>query len=182
MKIKIKRYGDWKRVVDAARLTVGKESLGKEPSDEFKDKILMSEHSPIRLLEFDIYLYDIPYFVAMHLVRHHIGCEKFVITNREDRRKVNPLEVNRLTPVDMMMSCNAQSLINISRKRLCNKASKETRQVWNAVKKEIEKKEPILAKRMCRECVYRGFCPEMEPCGFVDTESYKKEMLEYFNK
>ena len=182
MRIKIKKYGNWRRVADAARMTVGKAPLTKEPSEEFKDKILMAEHSPIRMIEFDIYLYDIPYFVAMHLVRHHIGCEKFVITNREDRRPVKTEEVNRLTQVDMMISCNAQALINISRKRLCCQASLETRKVWNAIKKAIAKKEPLIAKRMCRECVYRGFCPEMNPCGFVDTEGYKKEMIEYFKK
>jgi thymidylate synthase ThyX len=180
MKIYAKQITTWQRALNAARATVGKKPIDKEPSDEWKDKMLMAEHSPIRLVEYDIYLEDIPSFVATHLVRHHIGCEKFVVTNREDRRNVNPEEVNRLTPVDMMMTCNAQSLINISRKRLCNCAKKETRDVWKAVKEAIAEIDPIMARRMCRECVYRGFCPEMKSCGFVDTNKHIEEMIEYF--
>jgi thymidylate synthase ThyX len=180
MKVTVKQATPWSRAYEAALMTNGKRTT-KEPTDEWKDKILMAEHSPIRMVEYDIYLEGIPSFVAMHLVRQHIGCEKFVVTNREDRRNVNPEEINRLTPVDMMMTCNAQSLINISRKRLCNKASKETREVWQAVKDAIAEIDPIMARRMCRECVYRGFCPEMKPCGFVDTNKHMEEMVEYFN-
>lgn len=180
MKVKVEQVTPWSRALDAARMTVGKKPLHKEPSDEWKGRMLMAEHSPIRLVEYDIYLKDIPSFVATHLVRHHIGCEKFVVTNREDRRSVNPEEVNRLTPVDMMMTCNAQALINISRKRLCTCASKETREVWQAVKDSIAEIDPVMTRRMCRECVYRGFCPEMKPCGFVDTNKYTEELVEYF--
>lgn len=180
MKVKVEQVTPWIRALDAARMTVGKKPLHKEPSDEWKGRMLMAEHSPIRLVEYDIYLKDIPSFVATHLVRHHIGCEKFVVTNREDRRSVNPEEVNRLTPVDMMMTCNAQALINISRKRLCTCASKETREVWQAVKDAIAEIDPVMAKHMIRECVYRCFCPEMKPCGFCNSAKYNQEMLEYF--
>lgn len=179
MKVTVKQATPWSRAYEAALMTEGKRTT-KEPIDEWKDKILMAEHSPIRMVEYDIYLEDIPSFVAMHLVRHHIGCEKFVVTNREDRRNVNPEEINRLTPVDMLMTCNAQALINISRKRLCNCASKETREVWKAVKEAIAEIDPIMARRMCRECIYRGFCPERKPCGFVETDKYMEEMVEYF--
>lgn len=44
---------DWIRVVNAARRTVGKRPINREPSDLFKRKILLAEHSPIRLLEYD---------------------------------------------------------------------------------------------------------------------------------
>lgn len=164
MEVVVKQITSWQRALDAARITIGKKPLNKEPSDEWKDKILTAEHSPIRLVEYDIYLYDIPSFVATHLVRHHVGCEKFVVTNREDRRKVKAEEINRLTPVDMLLTCNAQALINISRKRLCNCASKETRVVWEIVKEAIAEIDPIMAKHMVRECKYRGFCPEITTC------------------
>ena len=44
----IKIKGDWQEVVDDCRTTVGKDSLGKEPSKKFKREVLISEHSPIR--------------------------------------------------------------------------------------------------------------------------------------
>lgn len=174
MKIYAKQITTWQRALNAARATVGKKPIDKEPSDEWKDKMLMAEHSPIRLVEYDIYLQDIPSFVATHLVRHHMGCEKFVVTNREDRRNVNPEDINRLTPVDMMMTCNAQALINISRKRLCTCASKETREVWQAVKEAIAEIDPIMAKHMVRECEYRNMCPEMKGCGWYDSKKAKE--------
>ena len=58
MKIEIDRITSWQRVLNAARFTIGKEALDKEPSNKFKRSIIFSEHSPIRLLEFDVRMYD----------------------------------------------------------------------------------------------------------------------------
>lgn len=77
---------------------------------------------------------------------------------------------------------NAQALINISRKRLCSCASPETpetREAWQKVKDEVAKCEPELASCMVRECIYRGFCPEMFGCGYDKTEVFKQELEEY---
>lgn len=75
----------WKRVLNAARRTIGKESLDREPSDSWKAKILLAEHSPIRLLEYEWTWKNIMQWVTTHLVRHHEGCEKFVHSQRGDR-------------------------------------------------------------------------------------------------
>ena len=75
---------DWVRVVNVARRTVGKNTIDHEPSDKFKKEILLAEHSPIRLLEYDFTISDIRQWVTVHLVRHHEGCEKFVHTQRQD--------------------------------------------------------------------------------------------------
>ena len=40
--------GDWQEVVDTCRATSGKGPLGHEPSEDFKRRILIAEHSPIR--------------------------------------------------------------------------------------------------------------------------------------
>lgn len=182
MEINVEQSTSWKRALNAARRTRGKNHLDKEPSDKLKDSLLYAEHSPIRLVEYDIQMQEIPNFVSVHLVRHHEGCEKFVKSNREDRVEIDPTEVNRLTPVDMDMTCNAQALINISRKRLCNCASKETREVWQSVKDKIQEIDPIMAKHMVRECIYRGFCPELDCCGFVNTKSFEKDRTKYLEK
>ena len=82
----------------------------------------------------------------------------------------------------MDMSANAQALINISRKRLCNCASKETREAWLQVKEAIRSIDPIMAEKMVPDCLYRGFCPEfMNSCGYVNTDKYKKELEIYRN-
>ena len=45
--------------------------------------------------------------------------------------------------------------------------------------KEID---PIMAKHMVRECVYRGFCPELKCCGFVNTSKFQEELSNYRTK
>ena len=70
-------------------------------------------------------------------------------------------------------------MINISRKRLCNQASPETREAWREVLKRLEMLDPVLASVCVPECVYRGFCPEMNPCGYAETEDYRKRLAEY---
>lgn len=179
MEIEVKKVTDWNRVLNAARMTVHKKALDKEPSDKFKHSIMMSEHSPIRLLEFDIIIRDIPYCNMGHFVRHVMGIEKFVTTSREDRTNVPRSERRQTDPVDCQFSVNAQALINISRRRLCSCADKETIKIWNAVKSAIECVDPIVAKYMVRNCIYRGFCPEDECCGYRYTQQFNKELSDY---
>ena len=184
---RLEQVTSWSRVLNAARRTIGKESLDKEPSDSWKAKMLLAEHSPIRLLEYDWSWGEIRQWVTAHLVRHHEGCEKFVHTQRGDRRKIledygvgtrDELPQGALN--DMDMTANAQALINISRKRLCNCASKETREAWTQVKEAIAEVDPVLASKMVPECLYRGFCPEfMNPCGYSKTEKYQKDLKKY---
>ena len=141
----------------------------------------MSEHSPIRRLKFYWRFKNLMYWVSTHLVRHKIGIEHWVSTQRTDRTGANRDELPQSAFVNHACEADAQALINISRKRLCNCASKETREAWQSVKDEVTKVEPELASCMVRECVYRGFCPEMFPCGYSKTEAYKKELKEYRN-
>lgn len=176
----------WKRVLNAARRTIGKNPLDKEPSDSWKAKMLLAEHSPIRLLEYDWTWTQIQQWITAHLVRHHEGCEKFVHTQRIDRNSaLQGLDRDDLPQGllnDMDMSANAQALINISRKRLCNCASKETREAWQQVKEAIKEIDPIMASKMVPECLYRGFCPEfMNPCGYSKTKKFEEDLINYRN-
>lgn len=186
---RVERVTSWKRALNAARRTIGKEPIDKEPSDSWKAKMLLAEHSPIRLVEYEWTWKDIKQWVTAHLVRHHVGCEKMVHSQREDRRNLTEEfsinsrdELPQGTLNDMDMSANAQALINISRKRLCNCASKETREAWLQVKEAIKSIDPIMAEKMVPDCIYRGFCPEfMNSCGYVNTDKYKKELEIYRN-
>ena len=128
---------------------------------------------------FTIRLVDIPYWVSVHLVRHKIGVEHFVSTQRTDRTGIDRSELPQSAPVSHTMVINAQALINISRKRLCNQASSDTREVWRMVIDEVGKHEPELANLCVPECVYRGFCPEMKSCGYVETAAYREWVERY---
>lgn len=180
MKVEILDYRDnWQAVKDRAMNTVGKET-GKYPSSEWKAQILRAEHSPIRSLVFTIRFTDIPYWVVGHFVRHKIGVEHYVSTQRTDRTGVDRTKLPQDNLVIYTMVADAQALINISRKRLCSQASKETKEVWEMVKNEIANVGEIeLAEAMVPECVYRGFCPEMRTCGYSNSAAHDSNVRMY---
>ena len=165
----------WAAIKHAAMTTVGKEG-GRYPSPSWRRSILLAEHSPIRRLRVAWRWTDLPYWVSVHMVRHKIGIEHWVRTQRSDRTGVPRDQLPQGALVEHECEANAQAMINISRKRLCSMAAPETRQAWQAVKDEVAKVEPELASVMVRECVYRGFCPEMHSCGYAKTEAYKAEL------
>ena len=173
----------WKRALNAARRTIGKEPIDKEPSNNWKAGVLLAEHSPIKLVEYLISFKDLRQWVGVHILRHGFMLP-FIHSQREDRRKLDcdRDELPQGTPNDQDFVVNAQTLKNISRKRLCTCASKETREAWQMVKDEIRKFDPVMADKMVRNCVYCGFCPELKCCGFVNTEEYKKELEAYRKK
>lgn len=179
MKVEILNYEDkWQAVKNAAMNTVGKES-GAYPDSTWKRKILLAEHSPIRLLTFKIRITGIPYWVSVHLSRHKVGVEHYVKTQRTDRTGVNRDELPQGALVDHTMVINAQALINISRKRLCGQASQETRLLWVTVINVLALYERELASVCVSECVYRGFCPEMRSCGLAASKRYRVERMAY---
>ena len=181
--IKWSDYQDnWLKVKQSARTTIHKEGSGKYPDDKWKKSILLAEHSPIRRIRFSWKWINLKSWVSVHFVRHWLGVLHYVSTQRTDRTGVSRDTLPQNSMVEHECEANAQALINISRKRLCSQASKETRDAWEQVKEEVKKYDPILASVMVRECVYRGFCPEMKPCGYCSSEAFKKEVEEYRRK
>lgn len=182
MRIEITRVTSWTDVLNAARFTQRKSLRSGEPSIKFKKKIIKAEHSPLRCLMFNIDLYDIPRYVSDHLVRH-VHAQPFVSTGRSDVLKENlPREEQKMTDLyNTRLFLNAQEIIAISRVRLCNRAEKETRRIWNLVVEELRKQEPELAAACVPQCVYRGFCPEFNSCGLADGELFPLKVNDYIN-
>lgn len=127
------------------------------------DKIYQCEHSPVRTQMFTVEMIDIPTFVSVHFVRHKHGVEHFVKSNRDDR---GGEKADRDTPVNHLMLCNAQALINMARKRLCNNAHDKTIQVMDRIVSRIKEIDWYLAKYMVPECEYRNGCYELRSCGY----------------
>lgn len=191
MYVKIAYHEDmWKEIKQNALFTEHKFEEGKYPSSKWKKQMLLCEHSPIRTGMIIVEVHDVPVFVIDHFVRHHVGFTPFVSSLRDDRNEFPEGYIpNRETLNSMRFEGNFQAFINISRKRLCNKAHAETKKVWEAVVDEIAKVEPELASVMVPECVYRGFCPERRCCGFWGTsgfklmrEAYVKDSLEDYQR
>lgn len=169
---------DWKRVKNHCRTTVNKQFTDNEPSSIFKRKLLISEHSPIRLLEVDWSWKKIKSWVSVHWTRHKH--EKFVSTQRDDRKEheISRDDMPQGTPVDMDNYANMQQLIDIMRKRLCYQASPETRELAEDFKMSLHEIEPEMADVLVPNCIYRCGCPEFEMCKerfFFDFMKWVRE-------
>ena len=182
MNVVVTKVTSWTDVLNAARFTQRKKLLDKEPSDKFKKQMVRAEHSPLRCLVFTIDFYDIPYFVSVHLCRH-VHAQPFVSTSRPDIDKGQKPRGEQLKSdkVNMRLFLNAQEIINISKVRLCNKAEFATRVAWMDAIQELKKIEPILAAACVPNCVYKGLCPEINPCGFNKTQQYLNVRDGYIN-
>lgn len=145
--------------------TVGK-STTKEPTEEWLEKLVKAEHSPIRELWFGVKM-EIPYWVSVHFVRHHIGVNHYVQSQRNDRQdRYDRTQAPQGEIVSHIMSINAQELVQMAHKRLCNQASKETQEVMRMIVDEVVKVAPYMKDVLVPLCRYRnGKCTEMFPCG-----------------
>lgn len=157
MRITVKRIIHPKYVDKACSFTINKDV---HPNH---GKLYLAEHSPIRCALFWVEMKNIYTFVSVHFVRHKFGVEHFCKSNREDRSSYTG-DKGRLTPINHAMLINAQALINMSRKRLCSKSHKSTREVMLKIKEGVAKVDPALAEHMVPDCIYRGRCCEMKTC------------------
>ena len=109
----IRAVGSWATVRDMARNTVNKDGLGEgaEVSQRFRRAMLVAEHSPIRTLRFN-FLLTIKSWISVHFVRHKIGVEHFVTTQRDDRTGVSRDDKPQAALVNHCMDANAQALMN----------------------------------------------------------------------
>ncbi|MDR2685826.1 MAG: hypothetical protein LBB23_03595 [Rickettsiales bacterium] len=137
----------------------------KTPLPEWKHKILRARHSPIRRLNYAIHLTNVPYFLQTHLVRHKIGWECFVATQRNDRQtNYDRNTAPQAAPVNMTILCNAESIQTVLAKRLCKKADAQMVVLMNEVHRKILEKTPEFDGLMARPCELFGKCFEMRSC------------------
>ena len=175
--------GDWRDIADAARTTVNMDKGEGEPSSEWKFRMLKAEHSPIRKMSLQWKWKKLKTWISTHFVRHKIGIEHFVRSQRTDRTGVDRSEKTQDALIEHECDANFQAIINISRKRLCRKSAFETRQAWFRFLDEIVKpNEPELYNVCVPECVYRGHCPELESCGYVEEREYVIQEEYYQNQ
>ena len=168
MKIEILKHPtneDWQWCKTCTLNTVGMTST-KLPTEEWKKKLVESEHSPLRELWFGIKM-EIPYWVSVHFTRHHIGVNHYVQTQRNDRQEnYDRTMAPQGAMVSHIMSVNAQELVFMAHKRLCRQASKETREVVRQMCKLVEEREPWYKGLLVPLCErLHGHCEEMFPCG-----------------
>ena len=161
---------DWERCYMLALNTMGKKYAGTEVTEGWKNKMLKCRHSPIRTLMFTIKL-TIPSYVSVHFVRHKIGCEHYVQSQRNDRQTNYDRET---APQNMMVShimeIDAESLMNMANRRLCGMADATTRYVMQMICREVEKVNSEFIGYLKPMCEFQHQCPEFSPCGYWDNK------------
>ena len=162
---------DWQWVKECALNTVGKTST-KLPTEEWKKKLVEAEHSPLRELWFGFRM-TIPSYVSVHFVRHHIGVNHYVQSQRNDRQSnYDRTKAPQDAMVSHIMSINAQELVFMSHKRLCSQADPYTRKVMQEIVRQVIAKYPEFKDVLVPLCAYRnGLCTEFYPCGL--NKKYK---------
>lgn len=129
-------------------------------------QILQARHSPIRYLQFS-FLIECPYWVSVHLCRHHVGVQPYVKSQRNDRQdQYDRNKAPQDAPVTMILDLNAEALITLANKRLCRQASFETRGLVGLMCGEVLDHCPEFVHELLPMCERNGgICYEMEPCG-----------------
>lgn len=160
---------DWMWCKTCTLNTVGKTST-KLPTNEWKEKLVKAEHSPLRELWFGIKM-TVPSYVSVHFVRHHIGVNHYVQSQRNDRQdNYDRTKAPQDTMVSHIMSVNLQELVFMSHKRLCYQADSYTRNVMQEIVRQVIEIEPELKDVLVPLCFYRnGKCTEFNPCGHNKT-------------
>lgn len=166
MKVLLIEFPDdraWLAVKERALVTVGKHAI-TPPDHDWKHRILEARHSPIRYLRFSFFLENIPYWVSVHLCRH-IHLQPYCRTQRNDRQDdYDRNAAPQNAPVNMIIDLDAEMMMILANKRLCNLAAPETRQVVQEMCDLVEASCPEFAGLLVPNCEY-GRCHEMFPCG-----------------
>ena len=157
---------DWRRCKMMALNTIGRRYAGSEVTEDWKRRILRSEHSPIRTLMFTIRM-ELPYWVSVHFCRHKYGVEHYVSSQRNDRQdKYDRTRAPQGAFVVHVMDINAAELMQMARMRLCRQASVETRMVMTLIRDAVVEVNPEFADFLQPKCVIHGGCNEFVPCGY----------------
>lgn len=82
---------------------------------------------------------------------------------KEDARAILP----NATPTKLAFTVNARALVEISGQRLCNRAQKEIRELFQGIREEVKQVCPEVAALMLPQCEQHDipFCEEHNCCG-----------------
>lgn len=158
----------------ALRATSGKDMyVIKEPSLKTFKQMALSHggvaHSPLRTLLYRVYAEDVKSWVTVHYVRHHVGVQFYVKSQRTDRDSSIPSrdDAPQGTPISMMFDVNADAILSIAQARLCKKAAADTRNLMREMKLALlqgDEYDEILGQLMQPPCGWYDKCFEPKPC------------------
>lgn len=178
--------------IEEAKKCIETSVYSKTFKSHLKDlrKLYFTEHSPMYSQIFMLELKQIPYYLHTHLRTHKTHFITETVTTGRLDMGADETEFHstdyRHRPVNMIIMCNAKTLIDISRKRLCSKADSEMRDLWNKVRDIMKSVDKELYRYMVPQCVYRGgICPEVFGtgcCGYIHTKKFKDQLYSYLGE
>ena len=181
MKVSYKRLVHPDDAVYSLNVTRGKPvDFGKTTRMSLRrwKKLLLSQHSPLRHTRWLFYIEGIEYYAHIHLRTHGVGVQipdniNVVESQRGDK---NRGERRQDELVNMLIDCNATSLINMAEARLCQKADSIAQKALGLIKRALEEGDEFdvaLANMLVPACESNGWCKEWEPCGYVKSKMFK---------
>lgn len=172
-KTKITNFNvNWLNIKNLCRNTVALQDSCIEPSKEWKRKILICKHSPIRAGEVQ-WKWTLPTYVSNHYARH-VHSEKWVTSQRDDRSKdgIPRSQKSQTELVDMSILSNLDALSSMAEKRLCMCADKTTREYMFDLKEAIKEYDEDISWSLVPSCIRLGGCPEeFSNCKFYENFS-----------
>jgi len=176
MKVSFERLVGPEYMTPVMRVTQGNDMYTtKMPKLSTWYTMLLSEHSSDRSVKYRIFIEDIPYYAHVHLVRHSVGVDPYVYSQRDDNGIVSVTDRDDLKQgvlINMCMDANAQAVITIARKRLCHKSHRVCQDFVKKLKCSLiyegDKYDKVLGNLLMPPCAWwRGYCAEPKPCGRV---------------
>ena len=139
---------------DRAMWTIGKPS-SPITINQWED-YLTGEHSILHSVILSVKMTGLDQFSSVHFARHK-HADHYVASGRPDwTGKGRSLDDTK----NHWMDANCQALIDIAKKRLCNRASAETHEAMSQIKFTLLKSEDhfmqVLSTFLVPSCVYRG--------------------------
>lgn len=186
-KAKITNFNvNWLNIKSACMTTISKQA-GKEPDSQWKRKLLVCQHSPIRRGIVSWKWEAIPYAISTHFARHHEGCEKFIGTSRADRTDVKDRsQRSQMDCVPMEMDANIQALMNISEKRLCKCADPLTTEYWEGVLEAVKEYDEDIYWACVPSGIAHGGCTEpfsdCQMCNKILEQMTPEERLDIMKR
>lgn len=121
------------------------------------------------------FIWDHNSYPQFHVLLQSLYCYLYQVQKMgvkpEDARQVLP----NATKTDLTMSVNLRELAHMSNLRLCCRSQAGIRKLFQEIKREVEKYEPLLATLLVPSCEVRGFCEEAKSCGRKPKLSEIKE-------
>ena len=126
---------------------------------------------------------------ACHCISQELLCSGAVTDLKERQIQIEerakwvddlPKRFDRYAPTDIAFIINAEALINMAHKRLCAKASKETRDLMTKIALGVAIADPALAPHLVPQCVFRGgICSEPKSCQWIFSGIGQTVLEEY---